>query len=361
MNKNIRRGIIILIGVIVLAVGICCLLPAKEDNGNTATNPKETTATRREDRTLNVNATVIKRQSLTNAIEVRGRLTPDEEVDLSFETSGKITEVNFIEGSPVEKGQLLAKVNDASLQAQLKRLEVQLKLAEDRVFRQNALLEKEAVSKEAYEQVQTDLETLRADIELIKANIALTELRAPFDGIIGLRQISEGAYASPATVVAKLTKISPLKLEFSVNERHVAYIKKGTKVNFSVEGNLKTFNASVYATESKITTVNTLTVRALYPNSDRQLLPGYPAVLKITLQEIPDAIAIPSEAIIPEMGVDKVFLYKSGKAQPVTIAKGLRTDAQVQALEGLSIGDTIITSGTLQLRTGLSVTLDNID
>lgn len=143
---------------------------------------------------------------------------PDEEVDLSFETSGKIIDINFTEGSFVTKGQLLAKVNDSQLQAQLDRLKAQMPLAEDRVFRQNALLQRDAVSKEAYEQVKTELATLHADIENIKANIDMTELRAPFDGVIGLRQVSVGAYASPTTVIAKLTKITPLKVEFAVPE-----------------------------------------------------------------------------------------------------------------------------------------------
>lgn len=147
-------------------------------------------------------------------------------MDLSFETSGKIVEINFEEGTAVKKGQLLAKVNDRQLQAQLQRLISQLKLAEDRVFRQDALLKRDAVSKEAYEQVKTDLATLNADIEIIKANIELTELRAPFDGVIGLRQVSIGTYASPTTVVAKLTKIAPLKVEFSVPERYAKQIKR---------------------------------------------------------------------------------------------------------------------------------------
>ena len=149
---------------------------------------------------LNVNAKVIKPQSLTDEFTTTGVLLPDEEVDLSFETSGKIVEINFEEGTAVKKGQLLAKVNDRQLQAQLQRLVSQLKLAEDRVFRQDALLKRDAVSKEAYEQVKTDLATLNADIEIIKTNIELTELRAPFDGIIGLRQVSVGTYASPTTV-----------------------------------------------------------------------------------------------------------------------------------------------------------------
>ena len=236
-----------------------------------------------------------------------------------------------------------------------------MKLAEDRVFRQNALLVKDAVSKEAYEQVKTDLASLNADIDLIKANIQQTELRAPFDGIIGLRQVSVGSYASPTTIVAKLTKISPLKINFSVPERYAKEIKKGTRLTFSLDGYLKDFDATVYATESKVDPASrTLSVRALYPNTGTKLLPGRFASIKIKMHEIPNAIAIPSEAIVPEMGKSKVYLYKNGKSMPVEVKTGLRTDTQVQIINGLHVGDTIITSGTLQLRTGLNITLDNI-
>ncbi len=262
----------------------------------------------------------------------------------------------------MKKGQLLAKVNDRQLQAQLQRLLAQLKLAEDRVFRQNALLERDAVSKEAYEQVKTDLATLKADIDIVKANIELTELRAPFDGVIGLRQISVGSYASPTTLVAKLTKIAPLKVQFSVPERYASQIKRGTKLTFNIEGRLDSFPAEVYAVESTIDpTMHNFMVRALYPNTGHTLLPGRYASIRLKKQEIQNAIAIPSEAIVPEMGKDKVFVYKSGKAQPVEITTGLRTEAEVQVVRGLEIGDTIIVSGTLQLRTDLPVVLDEID
>lgn len=357
MDKRIKWGIIILI-VIILG-GYIAFRYLPKGNATEDAPPPRQANTRR---VLNVNAVVIKEQTIVEDINTRGRLMPDEEVELAFETSGLVTHVNFREGTMVKKGQLLAKVNDASLQAQLKKLEAQLKLAEDRVFRQSALLEKDAVSREAYEQVKTDLESLRADIQLVKANIDLTELRAPFDGLIGLRQISEGSYASPNTMVAKLTKISPLKIEFSVPERYSKDIKSGTKVSFNIEGDLSTYTASVYATESMIdASTNSLTVRALYPNNRGAVLPGRSASLKIRMYEIHDAIAVPSQAIVPEMGMDKVFLYKSGRAEPVVITKGLRTESHVQVLEGLQLGDTIITSGTLQLRTGLNVTLDNVD
>jgi membrane fusion protein (multidrug efflux system) len=316
----------------------------------------------RQQQQLNVNAVVIHQQSLTNDIYLNGRLMPDEEVNLSFETSGKIVKIYFSEGSSVAKGQLLAKVNDESLQAQLKKLEAQLKLAEARVSRQSTLLEKDAVSKEALEQVKTELATLNADIELVKANIRLTELRAPFDGIIGLRQVSEGSYASPSTIVARITKMSPLKIDFSVNERYAADVKNGTQLKFTLDDDTKTYNASVYATESQVDAETfSLNVRALYPNIHRELSPGRFVRIQLQQRKISNAIIIPTEAIIPEMGVDKVFLYKSGKAQPVEVQKGLRTDAAVQIISGLQTGDTLIVSGTLQLRTGLPVTLDNIE
>lgn len=313
-------------------------------------------------RSLNINAQIIRPHLLTDELFVSGKLMPDEEVDLSFEASGKIVDINFTEGTFVKKGQLLAKVNDSQLQAQLKRLEAQMPLAEDRVFRQNALLQRDAVSKEAYEQVKTELATLHADIENVKANIAMTELRAPFDGVIGLRQVSVGAYASPSTVIAKLTKITPLKVEFGIPERYARQVKKGTNLDFMITGQLETFRAQVYATESRIDpNTLTLTVRALYPNTQGELIPGRYADIQLKREEIKDAIAIPSEAIVPEMGKNKVFVYRSGKAEPVEVALGIRTEAEVQILKGLAAGDTIITSGTLQLRKGMSVVIDQLN
>lgn len=359
MNKRVKWGIIIVIGAGLIGGGIYSQLP--KENEELAAADKVMTGQRSGKKILNVNAKIIKPQLLKDEIQISGSLLPDEEVDLSFETSGKIIEINFEEGSFVKKGQLLAKVNDRPLQAQLQRLVSQLKLAEDRVFRQNALLERDAVSKEAYEQVKTELATLNADIDLIESNIAQTELRAPFDGVIGLRQVSVGTYASPTTIVAKLTKISPLKVEFAVPERYANDVRPA-RLDFTLEGKLNTFHATVYARESKIDpTTHTLTIRALYPNANGTVLPGRYASIKLNKDEIQDALAVPSEAIVPEMGKDKIFLYKSGKAQPVEITTGIRTEAEVQVLQGLQAGDTIITSGTLQLRTGLPVTLDNIN
>ncbi len=312
--------------------------------------------------TLHVNGLVITPRSLSDGITMVGTLLPDEEVDLSFETSGMITEINFQEGSMVSEGEQLARVNDKPLRAQLARYEAQIKLAEDRVYRQSALLEKDAVSQEAYEQARTELAILQADIEIVRSNIALTKLRAPFDGVIGLRNVSEGAYASPSVVVAKLTKIKPLKLDMHIPERYADQIRRGTRLSFTVDGVNREFEASVYAKESAIDPeTRTLAVRAIYPNANGQLQPGRFVTAKIRMEDIEDAIAVPTEAIVPEMGVDKVYCYRGGKAQSVAVKTGLRTESHIHIVEGLQMGDTIITSGTLQLREDLPVKLDIIE
>lgn len=358
MNKGMKWGIIICVGAGLIGLGIHTFTPRENEELNKIEDVKP----QESKKALNVNGQIIKPHLITDQLFVSGKLMPDEEVDLSFEASGKIIDINFTEGSSVKKGQLLAKVNDSQLQAQLARLEAQMPLAEDRVFRQNALLQRDAVSKEAYEQVKTELATLHADIENVKASIAMTELRAPFDGVIGLRQVSTGAYASPTTVIAKLTKITPLKVEFAVPERYARQIRKGTNLTFKIEGKLEEFKAQVYATESSIDPeTHTLTVRAIYPNHNGLLLPGRYADVSLKQEEISDAIAIPSEAIVPEMGKNKVFVYRSGKAYPVDMEIGIRTEAEIQIVKGLSAGDTILTSGTLQLRTGMPVTIDQLN
>lgn len=358
MNKGMKWGIIICVGAGLIGLGIHTFTPRENEELNKIEDVKP----QESKKALNVNGQIIKPHLITDQLFVSGKLMPDEEVDLSFEASGKIIDINFTEGSSVKKGQLLAKVNDSQLQAQLARLEAQMPLAEDRVFRQNALLQRDAVSKEAYEQVKTELATLHADIENVKASIAMTELRAPFDGVIGLRQVSTGAYASPTTVIAKLTKITPLKVEFAVPERYARQIRKGTNLTFKIEGKLEEFKAQVYATESSIDPeTHTLTVRAIYPNHNGLLLPGRYADVSLKQEEISDAIAIPSEAIVPEMGKNKVFVYRSGKAYPIDVEIGIRTEAEIQIVKGLSAGDTILTSGTLQLRTGMPVTIDQLN
>ncbi len=311
---------------------------------------------------LSVSGYILSPIPIRDEVRSTGTLLPDEEVDLAFETSGKVVGIYFDEGSHVEKGDLLAKMNDRHLQAQLLKLQAQRRLLVEREFRQRSLLERDAISQEAYDQALTDIEILDADIELLEARIAETEVRAPFDGIVGLRYLSEGGYASPSTRIARLIKVNPLKLEFTIAERYSGDIMPGFPIRFSVDGILEPMDAEVYAVNPVVDErTKTIRVRALYDNTDEDLMPGRYASINLQLSEDPQAVAIPSEALIPEMEGDRVFVYRSGQAHPVYVTTGIRTEDRVQILEGLSFGDTLLTSGVLQLRQGIPVVLENME
>lgn len=353
MNKYAKWGIIGTIAVGLTALGIRTFVPRENSDLKEAADKKGD-----KKKPLNVRVVVVKQQPLTDGIHVSGSLIPDEEVSLTFETAGKITAIHFKEGAHVAQGQLLAKINDAPLQAQLRKLAAQLKLTQDRVFRAKALLDKEAVSKEAFQEAEANLSALRAEMDMVKAQIAQTELRAPFSGIVGLRQVSLGAYVTTATPIATLAKTTPLKIEFSIPERYAGHLPAGTPLTFTAEGDLTPRSARVYASDAGVDAdTRTYTVRARYDNADGRLVPGRYVSVSLTTREFADALAVPTEAIVSEMGVDKVFLYKNGTARPVEIKKGLRTDALVQVLKGIQAGDTVITSGTMQLRTGQQVSI----
>lgn len=356
MSKKVR---ILLVVIILLFIAGMALYPFIK---NKLSEEKEEAPVFKlsDKKVLNTNAVIIKNNTLNNIFRTTGILIPDEEVDLTFETSGKITNIHFKEGTQVRKGELLAKVNDKPLQAELQKLEAQLPLAQDRLFRQKSLLDRDAVSQESYESVNTELEKLKADIELVKSRIAQTELRAPFDGVLGLRLVSEGSYASPTTIVSRLTKIMPLKLEFSVNEAQANDVKAGTRVEFKMVNDLSIYYATVYAVESKLDeSTLSLKARAIFPNPGGKLKPGHSASVEIKLQEIQNTIVIPSISTIAEMGRDIAYLYKGGKAHQVVIKKGIRTASSVQVLDGINVGDTLITTGVMQLRDGLPVIIEN--
>lgn len=358
MNKAVKWTIIAVVAVGLAVLGFYRFSPKSNPELAKADAMPAAPAMRGGGQPLYVRYQVMQTQELIDALNISGSLIPNEEVSLCFETSGKITGIFFEEGSRVKKGQVLAKINDAPLQAQLKKLEAQYQSTQDRLARQKALFEKDAVSKESYQDAQATFDKLQADIEEVIAKLDQTELKAPFDGIIGLRQLSVGAYASPNTGLATLTNISKLKIEFAVPERYAGVLQEGAKLTFTVEGDDEVYHANVYATNSKVDqSTRTYTVRAIFDNSREKLVPGRYVSVSLNTRSFPNALAVPSEAIITEMGIDKVFLYKSGKAMPQVISKGLRTDAMVQVIDGLAEGDTVITSGTMQLRTGQAVVL----
>jgi membrane fusion protein (multidrug efflux system) len=358
-NKFQTISTILIITILVLIVAYPKIKPLLKTKSGSGIEAGNISAQNRQ--LLNVIGYIIRPENFSELVNSSGTLRPDEEVDLTFETSGKIVSIKFTEGTRVKKGDLLSKINDRPLQAQLEKLLAQKKLTEAKVFREKSLLEKDAISQESYDQIVTELQTIEADINLIQARISETELRAPFDGIIGLRYLSEGSFATPSTKIARLIKISPLKLEFSIPEKYSSEIKIGYPVTFTVVGMNKIFQASVYAVDPKIDIdTRTIVLRALYPNLQEELKSGRYASITLVMSQIGNAVSIPTEALIPEMEGEKVFIFKSGKATAVKVQTGLRTESRIQITDGLHFGDTLLTTGILQLRENLPVVLDSV-
>lgn len=307
---------------------------------------------------LPVSVVVVEQGAMENVLKAAGTLMASEEVTVTTEISGIVRSIHFEEGRRVKQGDLLVKIDDAELQAQRDKSVHQKALIEQTLERQRVLLEKEAISRESFDKIQTDLLVIDAELKLLNTQIEKKQIRAPFDGIVGFRSVSPGTYLQPGARIARLVKSSPLRLEFSVPERYQSANLAGRKVFFKVAGYDDTFEAQVYALEPSVDAqTRSLLLRALYPNSDLRLIPGMFADLSIIISRDEDVVQLPSEAIIPQMEGEQVYVYRGGKAELKNIKTGKRTERSVAVLEGVSVGDTVITSGILQLRSGMPVVI----
>lgn len=311
---------------------------------------------------LPVSAVVIKPQKIEDKINVTGSVIANESVEIKSEISGLVKKIYFREGSYVKKGDLLISIDDDELVAQLEKLRYQKKLFEDREYRQRQLLEKEAISQEEYDVAITELNTAEADMKLISAQLAKTKIRAPFNGVIGLRYISEGGYVTPNAQIASLFNINPVKIDFSIPGKYSDRVNINDKIRFMTESVEDFQEATIYAIEPQIDpSTRTLKLRAISPNEDSKLFPGQFARIQLIFNVYENAIMAPTEAVIPELGGHKVFVFNNGKAQSVDVKVGLRTDREVEITNGLGAQDTLITSGILQLTSGMDVSLSVIN
>ncbi|MEN6618646.1 MAG: efflux RND transporter periplasmic adaptor subunit [Rikenellaceae bacterium] len=290
-----------------------------------------------------------------------GTLVAKERVEMASELSGRVVTINFKDGQLVKKGDILVRLNDDELQAQLRRAEYQYTLLEEKLGRQKILLSKEAVSREDYDQVSTEFNVLKQDIEQLKIKIEKMKISAPFDGVIGFRSISPGALLVQNSIVATIVDVANLILEFSIPEKYITNNLLGTKANFTLEGLSTTYSATVYAVDPEIDVkTRTVMLRARVNNNDGLLKPG--RFVKVSLNNKAGALNIylPNQAIVPNVKGRSVWIVKNGKAEMTEIKTGTRTADMMEVLSGVEKGDTIITTGLMQLREGLSVTPTNI-
>ncbi|HNP16814.1 MAG TPA: efflux RND transporter periplasmic adaptor subunit [Fulvivirga sp.] len=309
---------------------------------------------------LRVNALKVKSEKLNNDLRLTGSLVANESVVLKAEVSARVEKINFIEGQNVTKGQLLVQLDDSEIQAEIAKLNFIKKLNEDNENRQKQLLEKEAISKEEYETALTTLNTTLADIKVKQVQQQKHQIRAPFDGIIGLRNVSQGSYISSADELVTLYSINPIKIDFSIPGKYSALVNPKDKIEFNVDSYEKeAFYGEIYAVEPQVDPkTRSLQARAKSQNRENKLLPGQFAKIRLTLDTFNDAIMIPTEAVIPELNGKKVFIYVDGKVDSRSIETGIRTADRIQVTSGLNAGDIVLTSGILQLKQGMEVDLN---
>lgn len=300
---------------------------------------------------MTVSGIVLKTETFDNNLSLSGSIEANEQVEIRSEISGIVEGIYFKEGSNVAKGQLLFKVNDVELRAQLQQAKTKQGLASENERRAKLLLAKEAISQEEYDVARADFKLAQSQVQLIDAQIAKTSVRAPFSGKIGLRSISPGTYITPSLLVAKLVNINQLKITFSIPEKYANQVKSNTNLSFTVAGSTEKYQAKVYAIEPEVEiSTRTLQVRALAENKNGKLLPGTFANVELPLDIIKDAIVVPSESIIPIQDGKKVLISKNGKVKEIKVETATRTDASILVLSGLKAGDTLLTTGVMSLK-----------
>lgn len=343
--KKIPSWLIIIL-FIALLIGSKFIFFSKKEDKQAGTNKNKNAMP------IAVNYFVVTSTGFSSDVFATGKIGAFNQIEILPEVSGKVTDIYFKEGETVSKGSALVKLNDADLQAQLLKSKTQAKLSEQKLERLKKLIAVNGISQEDYDVQENELNGFKADQAFILAQLAKTTIIAPFTGVLGLKNISEGSFVSSNTPIASLVQLNPLYVEFSIPEKYSTLFKKGLLVTFSsynLEGT-KTYSASIYAIEPKVDeTTKTIKARAMY-NGNQLFYPGSFVKVFINLQDEKNTLLIPTQAVIPTLKGQKVILCKNGVSLEAMVRIGVRTDEKIQVLEGLSEGDTVITTGLLSIK-----------
>ncbi len=304
-----------------------------------------------------VEAALVKQQELVRRIVAVGNLLANEEVVLRPEIEGRVVKIHFKDGQQVKKGQLLISLDDSIYLAELKQADARLVLSEANIKRVRELRAKGLSNEQEQDQAVSQLGVDKAAQALARTRLNYMTLYAPFDGVIGLRGISEGDYLSRGQDIVDIVNSNPIKLEFRVPEVYIARVQNGQIVNVSVDAYKgESFRGEVYAISPQVD-VNgrNFTVRALINNDDARLKPGLFAQVELVLERKPNALLIPEAALMPAGDRQYVYRIEDGKAMRTEVVTGAREDAMVEITSGLEAGAQIVTAGQMKIMDGAMV------
>ncbi|MEP6748044.1 MAG: efflux RND transporter periplasmic adaptor subunit [Bacteroidota bacterium] len=325
-----------LISIIVLASAAC---KGKQD----PVKPKEAPPTV-------VDVIIAGTQGISNTVEANGNVVANEYVELHPEISGRIVYLNVPEGHTIAQGTIIARIYDADLQAQLSKSKVALDLAQKTEERYKQLLSLSGINQADYDNALSQVNGLKADIQYQEALIAKTVIKAPFSGVVGLRQVSPGAFVTAANIIATIQQVSKVKIDFTIPEEYSNLIRKGNMIDVEVDAAHQTRKkAMVIATEPQVNqTTRNLKVRALLQNGTAN--PGAFVKVFVDAGGNKKAVMIPTNSIIPDDKNSQVILVKKGKASFVNVQTGVRESNNVEIISGISPGDSVVVTGVLFAR-----------
>lgn len=297
-----------------------------------------------------VDVIIAQTKNISNIIEANGTIVANEYVELRCEASGRLVFLDVPEGNFVKQGTIIARVNDADLQAPLRRVKSQLELAQNTEERLKKLLAVNGLNQADYDAAITEVTTQQSEVNRLTALINKTVVKAPFDGVAGLRKLSIGAYITSADIITTIQQVSKLKVDFTLPETYGNLIKKGSTVEVQVNANTQRYKAVVIATEPQInTTTRNITVRAILQQGG-SVNPGSFVKVYVNGSANKNSIMVPGNAIIPDAKNKKVVLVKNGKALFTDVETGVREKDMVEITKGIAAGDTVVVTGVLFAR-----------
>ena len=313
---------------------------------------------------VSVDITIAALQKVDKQIEVNGTVLANDFVELRPETNGRITFLQVPEGKFVKAGAVIAKINDADLQAQLDKIKAQLELAILNEQRNKQLVLVKGINQSDYDASLQQVKSLKADMAYTQSLIDKTIVKAPFAGQVGLRQVSVGAYISTATTIVTIQKLDQLKMDFTLPELYASYVSVGKKVSVATAGNEQAkINGTITAIEPQIIAASrNLKVRTSFQG---KVLPGAYAKVYLGESKAKPSIMVPSNVIIPDSKAKQIVVVRNGQAKFISVETGYRTQTAVEITKGLEVGDSVIVAGMLFVKEGsklkIGKTLSNID
>lgn len=351
-----KRTFVRILILVVLVGGLGLLIAGKLVSDSTG---KEAKKKKKGGATL-VTTYEVQPETIVDTYSAVGSLRPAESIAVKNEVPGKVVGIEFEEGERVDEGQVLLRMRSETLRAELEVKKRRRDLLQTQVERQRKVLEKGGISQQQFDVTKNELEVLEAEIQQVRARLNKNMLRAPFDGRIGLREVSPGAILTQGTKVAELVKTDPIEIEFTVPERFASTIDRDTEVRFRVHGAQQLHAAELHAIESRLDEeTRALRVRARTANADGTLRPGQYAQVRVPLQTIEDALTVPAPALVESANETVVWVNAGGEAERREVETGVRTEGSVQITSGLSPGDEVVTTGRQTLKPGAKLEIDD--